>query len=589
MTQQQSSRSGSNNTTYDQYTFNNYYQEYQYGEIGQPIHSDDQSDVRYGDSSVPPHPYNYLGTLWNFHNESEGFICNFTRIECWRNEENRVLNFRLLGMGLKVKFPRGIVNCSSLTGSDLSNNNLFGTIPSNISSLIPFVTSLDLLGNSFSGEIPKDIANSSYLLLLKLDNNLLIGKIPPELGLLECIKSFISCRGQCLFFSYVIAESYTNNKGLCGGPLKCYKALDAYYHAFYLNGFVVGCLVSTVVAFALNMFYLPIDPLLKKIVSNKKKKRNQKVVQRRQWRPTAMNRVKDAKVVLSSPIWIEIISKLEKLVTRISFTKLVNATDNFREDNMIGLGKMGIMYKVVFPNGSFLAIKRFFESQFSEGHFMSEVMTLGRLRHNNLVPLFVFCYEGKEKLLVYKYIPNGNLYDWLHPPKCEFKTMKWPMRLHHHNKKFWVFNKNISSKCVLLDKNFEPKIFNFARAKFMNSNDAALGGSPITNEELLELGFDKKDVYSFGIVLLELLTRKEHPLLKLLQILTAIWLNGSSIFLQDVVDDPLIGLGFDGEIFEFINIACKCIQSVPEQRPTMLQVYQTMRATGKKHGIVDDY
>ncbi|KAI8004016.1 putative leucine-rich repeat receptor-like protein kinase [Camellia lanceoleosa] len=123
------------------------------------------------------------------------------------------------------------------------------------------------------------------------------------------------------------------------------------------------------------------------------------------------------------------ISKLEKLVTRISFTELVNVIDNFREDNMIRLGKTGIMYKVVFPNGSFLAIKRFFESQFSEGHFMSEVMTLGRLRHNNLVPLFGFCYEGKEKLLVYKYMLNGNLYDWLHPPKCEFKTMKWPMRV----------------------------------------------------------------------------------------------------------------------------------------------------------------
>lgn len=241
---------------------------------------------------------------------------------------------------------------------------------------------------------------------------------------------------------------------------------------------------------------------------------------------------------------------------------------------------------------------------------MSEVMTLGRLRHKNLVPLYGFCYERKEKLLVYKYMPNGNLYDWLHPPHCEFKTMKWATRvkiavglarglawLHHNDRKFRVFNQNISSKCVLLDKNFEPKISNFGEAKFMNSNDAALGGSPFTNEELLELGFDKKDVYSFGIVLLELLTRKEYRMATIAEgsansdrnlVEWIINLVSTSFSLQDVVDDSLIGLGFDVEIIEFINIACKCVQSVPEQRPTMLEVYQTMRAIGEKHGIVDD-
>ncbi|CAL5444319.1 unnamed protein product [Camellia sinensis] len=215
----------------------------------------------------------------------------------------------------------------------------------------------------------------------------------------------------------VTAESYANNKGLCGGPLKRCKAPDAYDHTFYLNGFAVGCSVSTAVVFALTLFYLPIDPLLKKIVSSKMKKRNQEVVQQSQWRPISMNRVEDTKI-----------SKLEKLVTRISFTELVNATDNFREDNIIELGKTGTMYKAVFSNGSFFAIKRLFDSQFSKGHFI----------------------------------------------------------------------------------------------------------------------------------------------------------------LQDVVDDSLIGLGFNGEIFEFMNIACKCIQSVLEQKPTMLEVYQTMRATGEKHGLVDD-
>ncbi|KAF5941832.1 hypothetical protein HYC85_019474 [Camellia sinensis] len=558
-------------------------------------------------------PFNYLGSSWNFSDTSKGFNCKFKGIECWKDDENKVLNIRLSGLGLKGQFPRGFSSCTALTGLDLSGNNLFGIIPDDIGRILRFVTYLDLSANGFSGEIPPGIANLTYLNILKLDDNRLTGQIPHELGLLLRMKSFSVANnllsGPVPDFgrtSVTTAESYANNKGLCGGPLKRCKASDAYDHAFFLNGFAVGCSVSTVVVFALTMFCLPFDPLLKKIMSSKKKKRNQKVVQRRQWHPTTMNRVEDTTI-----------SKLEKLVTRISFTELVNATENFREDNILGLGKTGTMYKAVFSNGSFLAIKRFFDSQFSEGHFMSEVMTLGRLRHINLVPLFGFCYEGKEKLLVYKYMPNGNLYDWLHPPECELKTMKWPVRvkiavglarglawLHHHDRKFRVFNQNISSKCVLLDKNFEPKISNFGEAKFMNSNDAALGGSPFTNEELLELGFDllelgfdKKDVYSFGIVLLELLTRKEHRMATIAEasansdsnlVEWIINLVSTSFSLQDVVDDSLIGLGFDGEIFEFINIACKCVQSVPEQRPTMLEVYQTMRAIGEKHGIVDD-
>jgi hypothetical protein len=135
-------------------------------------------------------PYNYLNSSWDFNNKTEGFICKFTGVECWHPDENRVLNIRLSDMGLRGQFPRGIENCSSLTGLDLSSNKLSGPLPSDISILLIFITSLDLSSNNFSGEIPESIANCTYLNVLKLDNNHLTGEIPVEIGLLRRLKTF---------------------------------------------------------------------------------------------------------------------------------------------------------------------------------------------------------------------------------------------------------------------------------------------------------------------------------------------------------------------------------------------------------------
>ena len=112
-------------------------------------------------------PYGYLNTSWNFSNYTKGFICKFTGVECWHPDENRVLNLRLSEMGLSGEFPLGIENCTSLTGIDLSNNELFGTLPRNISHLAGFLTSLDLSSNQFSGEIPVSLSNCTYLNVLK--------------------------------------------------------------------------------------------------------------------------------------------------------------------------------------------------------------------------------------------------------------------------------------------------------------------------------------------------------------------------------------------------------------------------------------
>ena len=171
-------------------------------------------------------PYGYLNTSWNFNNNTEGFICKFTGIECWHPDENKVLNIRLSDMGLKGQFPVAIKNCTSLTGLDLSSNKLFGNIPKNISQIIQFVTTLDLSSNNFSGEIPVSLANCTYLNVLKLDHNRLTGQIPAELSLLTRLKQFSVANnlltGPVPYFgpnSSITADSYANNPGLCGFPL----------------------------------------------------------------------------------------------------------------------------------------------------------------------------------------------------------------------------------------------------------------------------------------------------------------------------------------------------------------------------------
>ncbi|KAK9944535.1 hypothetical protein M0R45_010096 [Rubus argutus] len=135
-------------------------------------------------------PLDMLSSSWDFNNDTEGFICNFLGIECWHPHESKVLNIKLVDLGLKGRFPRGVQNCTSLTGLDLSSNNLSGSLPDDIDRLNYFITSLDLSSNSFSGLIPKSISNFTFLNILKLDNNKFLGEIPPQLGQLSRIKTF---------------------------------------------------------------------------------------------------------------------------------------------------------------------------------------------------------------------------------------------------------------------------------------------------------------------------------------------------------------------------------------------------------------
>jgi len=205
------------------------------------------------DSMIDPN--NYLSTTWNFDNSTEGFICRFRGVDCWHPDENRVVNIRLSGMGLKGQFPLGLENCTSLTRLDLSRNELQGPIPSDFYKRPPYITYLDLSYNNFSGEIPSSIANLSFLNVLILDHNQLIGNIPPQIGLLQRLRNFsvadnlLSGPLPNFTSSNIPADSFANNTGLCGMPLDSCSIHQMKFDYSFKSGFVIGYIVfSTSVA-----------------------------------------------------------------------------------------------------------------------------------------------------------------------------------------------------------------------------------------------------------------------------------------------------------------------------------------------------
>lgn len=525
-------------------------------------------------------PFNYLGS-WDFSNVTEGFICRFSGINCWHADENKVLSIRLSNYGLIGEFPRGVRNCTSLTGLDLSGNKLYGNIPSDISVIVDYVTTLDLSNNTFSGNIPPDIANCAYLNVLRLDNNNLEGEIPSRIGSLFRLRTFSVANnyltGAVPSFvnEQITAKSFENNPELCGKPLKgcenswIWKHID---RASFIKAFVVGWILFFTLALVLRLFQFP-SKVINKIASlNKWKLRAKEYLTSGNDSPGEEDLCSNQKIL-----------RLEKFVTRMSFEELEKATSGFSENHLVGNGMLGKVYKAILPNGWTLAIKKLNEWENLEDEFVSEITTLGGLRHRNLLPLIGFCAEKEKKLLVYKYMPNGSLHEWLHSNEEKAKILDFPLRVKmalgiakglawlHHGYELHVTHGSISTRCILLDQNFEPKISNFWEAKFWSKNDTALSWSLFPVAEYSGLGSYKQDIYCFGVVLLELVTGKEpHELTSLRN------LFDHSPCLLDA-DRDLLGKGVDDLILQFLELACNCVKFFPNERPTMLEVYDTMR------------
>ncbi|AES90512.2 tyrosine kinase family protein [Medicago truncatula] len=290
------------------------------------------------------------------------------------------------------------------------------------------------------------------------------------------------------------------------------------------------------------------------------------------------------------------INKVGRLAYKMNFTKFYHATQYFSKDNVIGVGVTGIMYKTTLSNGCIFAAKRLHDSQLCIKRFESEIKILGQYSHRNILPLIGFCIdeEKNERVLVYQYISNGKLSDWLND---DTKTLGWSRVIQialgiarglcclHHS--LHMVHLNISSECILLGNTFEPKISNFGGAMFMN------------NDVNQNIGSGKKDVYDFGCLLFELIKGKKFgqtsDCLSNTNVPFATYTYPNPMNLledhfgfYDAVNESLNKIEFEDEVSALLRIACDCIHPLFDKRPTMLEVYSKMGNIWERDDICED-
>ncbi|KZV50604.1 hypothetical protein F511_14607 [Dorcoceras hygrometricum] len=290
--------------------------------------------------------------------------------------------------------------------------------------------------------------------------------------------------------------------------------------------------------------------------------------------------------------------------TTFTYEELAFATDDFSGFNLLGQGGFGYVHKGVLCDGKQVAIKQLkVGSGQGEREFHAEVETISRVHHKHLVQLVGHCISGSQRLLVYEYVPNGTLEFQLHgkgnPP------VKWETRMQialgsakglaylHEDCEPKIIHRDIKSSNILLDENFEAKAY-FGLARFYSDTDThvstrVMGTFGYLAPEYALTGklTDKSDVFSFGVVLLELITGRRP-------------IDKSQHYLDDNIIDwarPLLTQSLEDSNFDFVAdprlqkdynlieisrmVACAsvCVRHLARRRPKMSQIVRVLEGS----------
>ncbi|KAK3188242.1 hypothetical protein Dsin_027803 [Dipteronia sinensis] len=270
------------------------------------------------------------------------------------------------------------------------------------------------------------------------------------------------------------------------------------------------------------------------------------------------------------------------------------ATDNFSEEKIIGQGTFGVVYKGTLPDGQQVAVKRLFmNSKQRDEDFKNEVTLVAGLQHRNLVRLLGFCLEGKERILVFEFLPNSSLDNFIFDP-IKRGDLDWERRYRiiegisrgllylHEDSRLRIIHRDLKASNILLDSEMNPKISDFGTARLFEMDQTHI----ITNRVVGTRGYMapeyiihhhvsvKSDVFGFGVLVLELVSGQRRSFCTEREIeclLTNAWKKWNEGTASNLID-PALREGSRSEMMKFIHIGLLCVQESASDRPTMASV-----------------